>query len=420
MKKFVALIVSAALFCGLFSGCGSSNIPQLYAKVAPVFIAGIDKMTVDEAKSAAEQNGIELKKTDAYEYTVLDEKWEAVITFEPFSEKIQKFEFERLDGNLESISITKTSAFYSSMDELYRKFDNLGDCEEYIFGEKSGIEYVVEKEAPVISFGSSISSSSAPVETKPVIETGVTKLYSEGFSKFYDKMGTMTFAEGKKVSDTLETKGYSVEIIEPSDTVLARIIITAEDGDILETMFAYDFRRADEADTLSLIEYKHSKYHICVSDGVHTSENKFEIGDPKSSKGFYSAKSLSECEKFMFGSTATKEETLSVTLKYGTLLDKRAMGTLLIIKAKIEPSYSNKATVDQNYYNIEDIIKKQGGNRFTEIQYWAVADMTSGSEQKVVSFTVPEATIKNIANGKIVANQIGNYVDDLFVHASLR
>ncbi len=91
----------------------------------------------------------------------------------------------------------------------------------------------------------------------------------------------------------------------------------------------------------------------------------------------------------------------------------------LVIKAKIESSYDNKATVDQNYYNIEDIIKNQGGDKYTEIQYWAVADMTDGSEQKVVSFTVSESVIKQIANNEIVTNQMGSYVDDLFIHASL-
>ena len=48
---------------------------------------------------------------------------------------------------------------------------------------------------------------------------------------------------------------------------------------------------------------------------------------------------------------------------------------LLIIKTKIKESYSNKSTRKQNYYNIDDIIKNQGGDKFKKIQYWAVADM---------------------------------------------
>lgn len=167
-----------------------------------------------------------------------------------------------------------------------------------------------------------------------------------------------------------------------------------------------------------------------------------------SEKGYEEYGSLAECEQDIFGEisgiefTVEKDETssssvissyssssspsssassyVSISLRHGKLLDKKTMGTSLIIKAKIEPSYNNKATVNQNYYNIENIIKNQGGSKFKEIQYWAVADMTNGSEQKVISFTVPEDVIKKIANGQIVANQMGKYVDDLFIHASLR
>lgn len=278
MKRFIACFLAVVLACLCFSGCNTASlIPDLYTKIVPVYVAGIDKMNIDEAKAAAEEIGLELEKTDVYKYKVSDTKWEAIISFEPLSDKLEKIEFERVGGNKESINITKSSVFFSSMDELYRSFDNLGDCEEYIFGGKSGVEYVVEKETP--------STSSTYSSTKP---------------------------------------------------------------------------------------------------------------------------------------SNSSSQTFRVSLKHGKLLDTKINGTVLVIKAKIEPSYNNKATVDQNYYNIENIIKKQCGSRFKEIQYWAVADMTSGSEQKVISFTVSEDVIKKIADDKIVANQMGKYVDDLFIHASLR
>lgn len=92
---------------------------------------------------------------------------------------------------------------------------------------------------------------------------------------------------------------------------------------------------------------------------------------------------------------------------------------VLVIKAKISSSYSNKATVDQNYYNVEDLVKNQGGADFDEIQYWAVADMSNGKEEKVVSFTVDAALIQKIAEGSVVANKLGDQVADLFIHSSL-
>ena len=105
--------------------------------------------------------------------------------------------------------------------------------------------------------------------------------------------------------------------------------------------------------------------------------------------------------------------------KYGELLDVNENDGVLVVKAKIEPSYNNKATIDQNYFNVDDLIQSQGCDKFDEIQYWAVADMTDGSEQKVISFTVDKALIDQIAGGDFPANTMGDYVTDLWIHQSL-
>lgn len=91
-----------------------------------------------------------------------------------------------------------------------------------------------------------------------------------------------------------------------------------------------------------------------------------------------------------------------------------------IIKAKIEPSYSNKATIHQNFYNVEDFIKNQNGNKYNEIQYWAVADMQSGEESKVISFTLDKNTINDLYNNKIVANMLDDYLTDYWIADSLK
>lgn len=91
----------------------------------------------------------------------------------------------------------------------------------------------------------------------------------------------------------------------------------------------------------------------------------------------------------------------------------------IIIKAKIEPSYSNKATIHQNYFNIEDIIKKQGGSKYDYIEYWAVAEMMDGSEGKVISFTLTKELIQAIKEDIIVPIQYGDYVDNLWILSSL-
>lgn len=93
---------------------------------------------------------------------------------------------------------------------------------------------------------------------------------------------------------------------------------------------------------------------------------------------------------------------------------------VIVVKAKITPRGKNKDTINQNFYNVEDLIQEQGCDAFDELQYWAVADMTDGSEQKVVAFTVSSSLIKKIADGSVPANQLGDYVDDLYILPSLQ
>lgn len=123
--------------------------------------------------------------------------------------------------------------------------------------------------------------------------------------------------------------------------------------------------------------------------------------------------------------TGTEEATESqqeeaISLQYGELLSLHEQDGIAVVKAKIAPSFSNSATVSQNYYNIEALVKKHGFDKYDEVQYWAVADMTDGSEQKVISFTVPHDVLTKIAAGKLAINQLGSYVADLWVHQSLR
>ncbi|MGN0581539.1 MAG: hypothetical protein ACI4KB_02430 [Oscillospiraceae bacterium] len=90
-----------------------------------------------------------------------------------------------------------------------------------------------------------------------------------------------------------------------------------------------------------------------------------------------------------------------------------------VVKVKIEPSYSNKATINQNYFNVDKLIKDDECDYYDEIQYWAVADMSDGSEGKVISFTLNKSTINSIKDGNIAASYLGDYLDDLWVLPSL-
>ena len=116
----------------------------------------------------------------------------------------------------------------------------------------------------------------------------------------------------------------------------------------------------------------------------------------------------------------SNKEVSGYKIKHGEFIESNINDDVLVIKAKIEPSLNNKLTISQNGFNVEDIIKNQGGDQFKEIQYWAVADMSSGEENKVVSFTLNEELIKDIKDGNVVANQIIDNADDVYILPSLQ
>lgn len=120
------------------------------------------------------------------------------------------------------------------------------------------------------------------------------------------------------------------------------------------------------------------------------------------------------------GEQTDQTEASAPELEFGELLDLSTNDGVTVIKAKIEPSANSAATVDQNYYNVVHYIQDNDMNGINEIQYWALADMTNGKEQKAISFTVPKDLIDQIKDGKVVANQLGDYVTDLWMIDSLK
>lgn len=93
---------------------------------------------------------------------------------------------------------------------------------------------------------------------------------------------------------------------------------------------------------------------------------------------------------------------------------------IAVIKVKVDTGIGGKTAVDKNYYNVVDLIKNQGYDKYDELQYWAVADTTDGNETKVISFTVSKDLIDKIKNEQIADNQLGDYVDDLWIHNALK
>ncbi|MCR5403951.1 MAG: hypothetical protein K6E91_09085 [Butyrivibrio sp.] len=192
-----------------------------------------------------------------------------------------------------------------------------------------------------------------------------------------------------------------LDFVDESGFMLDGISVTADELiDIyreLKDAFSYEKipEDPDEAEA-----YEHETFKLIGADNGLTEEQALNIFNYVS----------------MYGIPGANKE---FSLRFGDLRDTTINGTSLIIKAKISPSYSKEATIDQNYYSVCDIIKNQGGDKYDSIQYWAVADMTDGSEGKVISFTVPKQIIDRVVSGEIVDNKLGDYLEDLWILPSL-
>ena len=115
-----------------------------------------------------------------------------------------------------------------------------------------------------------------------------------------------------------------------------------------------------------------------------------------------------------------EQDISNLTIKHGELLSVIYNDGTVIVKAKINSSYNNNATIIQNYFNVTDLVKNHGFNTCERLEYWAVADMANGEESKCISFTVDKKTIKGIYKGNIIDNQLGEYVSDLWILPSLK
>lgn len=107
---------------------------------------------------------------------------------------------------------------------------------------------------------------------------------------------------------------------------------------------------------------------------------------------------------------------------YGDLISTtiNSYDNIAVVKVKIDTGMGGKTAVDKNYYNVADLIRNKGYDKYNEVQYWAVSDTVDGGETKVISFTVSKDLITKIKDEKVVDNQLGNYVDDLWIHSGLK
>lgn len=121
------------------------------------------------------------------------------------------------------------------------------------------------------------------------------------------------------------------------------------------------------------------------------------------------------------GTPATFDKTECI-VSYGTLLRCDVDGNTLKLKVKIESleiKGDHKMTIRQNYYNVDEIIWEQGGEVFDRIDYQAVMKMPNGKKEKAVSFSLSKKVISNLYLGNILADDLGEYADNLYINPKL-
>lgn len=96
---------------------------------------------------------------------------------------------------------------------------------------------------------------------------------------------------------------------------------------------------------------------------------------------------------------------------------------VLIFKVKIDMSYNNKSTIDQNYYNVFDYINNNSDKikKYSKIDYVAITTTETGDEYKIISFEVDKDVINGVINNNIkTAQELGEVIDNQFISPNLK
>lgn len=227
------------------------------------------------------------------------------------------------------------------------------------------------------------------------------------------------------ISNELANSGSTIRLLSISnDNVF--VVFTYNNGRNFPNECAAVVNAINNIADTSLLNYSYdvdkvdSNESLIARWGSNNIYMNFRTSEPEM-KSKVTLDQLSELESaYQNAMSSTSKSSVTYKLLYGDFISSSGYDDIVVIKAKIKSSATDKMTIDQNYYNVCDLIKNQGLDTAGELQYWAVADMSDGSESKVISFTVDAATIAKIKSGEIVDNQLGNYVTDLWIHSSLQ
>lgn len=107
-----------------------------------------------------------------------------------------------------------------------------------------------------------------------------------------------------------------------------------------------------------------------------------------------------------------------IRLRFGEVGEINQLGDSVTIQAIIKPNLTNKMTIEQNYTNVEQLIKKNGFDTCDSIRYWAVIE-DNDITAKIIQFDLSKNVIDMIYSEKIFGSQIADYATDLWIVPAL-
>lgn len=111
----------------------------------------------------------------------------------------------------------------------------------------------------------------------------------------------------------------------------------------------------------------------------------------------------------------------NLTLDHSELLEVNTFAGNIIIKAKVSKNLLNDKMIRNScYFEVYEAIQDYKLQYYNNLSYWAVADMTNGTEQKVISFEVSQEVMEMVANETIYENQLVDYLTDLWISPVLQ
>lgn len=328
----------------------------------------------------------------------------SLLSFSLIGCSAHKLEDKQEKANYENMKNGKFNAKYTSLDEV--KMQNFYDDEKY--PNKIAMK-VYEKGSSNNYNGYNVividSNNNQKIKTKvgniikndtyikinraEVVPESLNNLKT--FPTLLVNQSDIELISESKFRDLLESNKSYAELSADKDISIFSFMMNVEDGDL-----KYDSKYNNRVKEL-LKDYEADKAKLETNAKTENNQQSMQDADsmPKSITSNYKA-------------------------KFGQVLEANQLNGKLTIKFKIDSSMSKKLTIDKNGFNVEDLIVNQGADKYDQINYWAVADMTDETESKVISFTVNKDLIQQVKNKQIFGQQIVDKANDVWILPSLK